>query len=159
MATQDKMLINPENIPEKTSSNYPEQFKSLVAGRFRKRLGDAAGLKNFGVNLTKLTPGSCSALRHWHTGQDEFIYVLEGEVTLVTNDGEQTLTPGMAAGFPAGVADGHHLINHSNSIAVYLEIGDRTPDDEVGYPDVDLVAKLSYNGLVFTHKDGSLYTS
>jgi uncharacterized cupin superfamily protein len=153
------MLINPENIPEKTSSNYPDQFQSLVAGRFRKRLGDAAGLKNFGVNLTKLTPGSCSALRHWHTKQDEFIYVLEGELTLVTNDGEQTLTSGMAAGFPAGVADGHHLINRSNSEAVYLEIGDRTPDDEVGYPDVDLVAKLSSNGLVFTHKDGSLYTN
>jgi uncharacterized cupin superfamily protein len=153
------MLINPENITEKTGSNYPEEFKALVAGRSRKRLGDAAGLKNFGVNLTKLAPGSCSALRHWHAKQDEFIYVLEGEVTLVTNNGEQILTAGMAAGFPAGVADGHHLINRSNSEAVYLEIGDRTSDDEVTYPDVDLVAKHSLNGLRFTHKDGSLYTS
>ena len=153
------MLINPEDIPEKTSSNYPEHFKPLVAGRSKKRLGDVAGIKNFGVNLTKLTPGSCSALRHWHTQQDEFIYVLSGELILVTNDGEQTLTAGMAAGFPAGVADGHHLINRSNSDAIYLEIGDRTPADQANYPDEDLVAKDSPNGWVFTHKDGSLYKS
>lgn len=153
------MLINPENIPEKISSNYPEQFKTLVAGRYRKRLGDAAGLKNFGVNLTKLAPGSCSALRHWHTKQDEFIYVLSGELILVTDEREQILTAEMAAGFPAGVANGHHLINRSNSDAVYLEIGDRTPNDEVNYPDVDLVAKDSPNGWLFTHKDGSLYKS
>lgn len=151
------MLINPENIPEKTGTNYPEEFKSLVAGRSRKRLGDAAGLKNFGVNLTKLAPGSASALRHWHTKQDEFIYVLSGELTLVTNEGEQLLTAGMAAGFPAGVSDGHYLINRSASEAVYLEIGDRTPNDEVNYPDIDLVAKYSPNGWFMTHKDGSLY--
>jgi uncharacterized cupin superfamily protein len=153
------MLINPEEIPEKTNSNYPEQFKPLVAGRSKKRLGDVTGIKNFGVNLTKIAPGSCSALRHWHTQQDEFIYVLSGELILVTNDGEQTLTPGMAAGFPAGVADGHHLINRSNSEAVYLEIGDRTPADQANYPDEDLVAKDTPNGWVFTHKDGSLYKS
>lgn len=153
------MIINPENIPDKTSSNYPEQFKPLVAGRSKKRLGDAAGLKNFGVNLVKLAPGSCSALRHWHTKQDEFIYVLEGEITLVTNQGEQTLTAGMAAGFTAGVADGHHLINRSNAVSVYLEIGDRTSGDQVNYPDVDLVANDSPNGWSFIHKDGSLYTN
>jgi uncharacterized cupin superfamily protein len=153
------MIINPENIPEKISSNYPEQFKPLVAGRSKKRLGDAAGLKNFGVNLTKLAPGSWSALRHWHAKQDEFIYVLEGELILVTNEGEQILTAGRAVGFPAGVANGHHLINRSNSVAIYLEIGDRTPDDEVTYPDVDLVAKHSPNGWVFTRKNRSLYTS
>jgi uncharacterized cupin superfamily protein len=159
VANQGEMIINPENIPDKTGSNYPEQFKHLVAGRSKKRLGDAAGLKNFGVNLTKLAPGSCSALRHWHTKQDEFIYVLSGELTLVTDEGEQILTAGMAAGFPAGFADGHHLINRSTSEAVYLEIGDKTPNDEVTYPDVDLVAKDSPNGWVFTHKDGSLYIS
>jgi uncharacterized cupin superfamily protein len=153
------MIINPENIPEKISSNYPEQFKPLVAGRSKKRLGDAAGLKNFGVNLTKLAPGSWSALRHWHAKQDEFIYVLEGELILVTNEGEQILTAGRAVGFPAGVANGHHLINRSNSVAIYLEIGDRTPEDEVIYPDVDLVANHSPNGWAFTHKDRSLYTS
>jgi uncharacterized cupin superfamily protein len=89
------MIINPEDIPDKISSNYPQQFKHLVAGRSKKRLGDAVGIKNFGVNLVKLAPGSCSALRHWHTKQDELIYVLEGEITLVTNQGEQTLTAGM----------------------------------------------------------------
>ena len=151
------MIINPENIPNKTSSNYPEQFKPLVAGRSKKRLGDAAGLKNFGVNLVKLPPGSCSALRHWHTKQDEFIYILSGEITLVTNAGEQILTAGMAAGFTAGVADGHHLINRSNAVSVYLEIGDRTLGDQVNYPDIDLVANDSPNGWSFTHKDGSLY--
>jgi uncharacterized cupin superfamily protein len=151
------MIINPENIPKKTSSNYPEQFKPLVAGRSKKRLGDAAGLKNFGVNLVKLAPGSCSALRHWHSKQDEFIYVLEGEITLVTNAGEQILTAGMAAGFTAGVADGHHLINRSNAVSVYLEIGDRTSSDQVNYPDIDLVANDNPNGWVFTRKDGSLY--
>lgn len=153
------MLINPEDIPQQTTTNYPEEFKSFVAGRFKKRLGDAAGLQNFGVNLTKLAPGSCSALRHWHTRQDEFIYVLSGELTLVTDEGEQILTPGMAAGFPAGVANGHHLINRSNSEAVYLEIGDRTPSDEVIYPNDNLVAKDSPNGWVFSHRDGRLYTS
>lgn len=151
------MIINPENIPDKTSSNYPEQFKSLVVGRSKKRLGDAVGLQNFGVNLVKLAPGSCSALRHWHTKQDEFIYVLEGEITLVTNQREQTLTAGMAVGFPAGVADAHHLINRSNSVATYLEIGDRIAGDQANYPDVDLVANDSANGWVFTRKDRSLY--
>jgi uncharacterized cupin superfamily protein len=153
------MLINPENIPVRTTSIYPEIFKPVMAGRSKQSLGDAAGLKNFGVNLVKLAPGSCSALRHWHTKQDEFIYVIEGEITLVTNAGEQPLKPGMAAGFPAGEADGHNLINRSNSIAIYLEIGDRTSDEQVNYPDVDLVAKHSPKGWVFTHKDGSLYTN
>lgn len=151
------MLINPEDIPARTTSVYPEMFKLLMIGRSKQSLGDAAGLKNFGVNLVKLAPGSCSALRHWHTNQDEFIYVLEGEITLVTNAGEQTLKPGMAAGFPAGEADGHNLINRSNSIATYLEIGDRTPNEQVTYPDVDLLAKHSAKGWIFTHKDGSLY--
>jgi uncharacterized cupin superfamily protein len=152
------MLINPENVPEQTETNYPEEFKSVVVGRYRKRLGDAAGLKNFGVNLTRLLPGSCSALRHWHTKQDEFIYVVSGELVLVTNAGEEILSAGMSAGFPDGVANGHHLINRSNAEAVYLEIGDRTSDDEVDYPDVDLIAKSSPEGWVFTRKDGSYYT-
>jgi uncharacterized cupin superfamily protein len=153
------MLINPQDIPDKKGSNYPDEFSSLVAGRSKKRLGDAAGVRNFGVNLVRLGPGSWSALRHWHVKQDEFIYVLEGEVTLVTNAGQQILKVGMAAGFPAGEADGHHLINHSNSVAIYLEIGDRTPEEEINYPDVDLIAKHNPQGWVFTHKDGSGYAS
>lgn len=151
------MIINPENVPEITGSKYPQQFKSAVAGRVKKRLGDAAGLQNFGVNLVRLAPGSCSALRHWHSRQDEFIYVLEGEVTLIVNSGEQVLKPGMAAGFPAGDADGHHLVNRSNADVVYLEIGDRTDGDSANYPDDDLIAKASDNGWIFTHKNGDIY--
>ncbi len=151
------MVINPQDVPDSKSSNYPEQFKSLVAGRVKKRLGEAAGVKNFGVNLVKLEPGSCSALRHWHSSQDEFIFILEGEVTLVTNAGEQTLRPGMAAGFPAAEADGHHLINRSSEVVVYLEVGDRIPHDIVTYPDCDLMAKDDSGRWVFAHKDGSLY--
>ena len=104
-------MIDPQTIPNKTGSNYPELFKPLVQGRVKQRLGDAAGLQNFGVNLVRLAPGSCSALRHWHTHQDELIFVLEGDITLVTDAGEQVLQPGMAAGFPAGAADAHHLVN------------------------------------------------
>lgn len=153
------MIINPEDVPESTGSNYPQQFKSAVAGRVKKRLGNAARLQNFGVNLVRLAPGSCSALRHWHSCQDEFIYVLEGEVTLVTNSGGQVLTSGMAAGFPAGDADGHHLVNRTDYDVVYLEIGDRTPDDSANYPDDDLIAKAGEKGWIFTHKNGKLYES
>lgn len=151
------MIINPEHVPSRTGSNYPEQFKTLVTGRVKQRLGDAAGLKNFGVNLVKLSPGSRSALRHWHTRQDEFIYVLEGEIALVTDEGSQILKPGMAAGFPSGEANGHHLINQTDTLAVYLEIGDRTPDDEVNYPDDDLIAKASSGSWTFWHKDNTPY--
>jgi uncharacterized cupin superfamily protein len=151
------MIVNPNNVPESTGSNYPQQFKSAVAGRFKKRLGNAAGLQNFGVNLVRLAPGSCSALRHWHTRQDELIYVLEGEVTLISNSGEEVLQPGLAAGFRAGDADGHHLVNRSNADVVYLEIGDRTPGDEPQYPDDDLIAKASDNGWIFTRKNGEIY--
>ncbi|MCX7595080.1 MAG: cupin domain-containing protein, partial [Fischerella sp.] len=134
------MIIDPEKVPTETGSNYPDEFKPMVAGRLRQRLGNFAGLKNFGVNLVKLEPGSCSALRHWHSHQDEFIYVLEGELTLITDAGAEILKPGMAAGFPAGEANGHHLINRSSSVAIYLEVGDRTPNDRATYPDDDLMA-------------------
>jgi uncharacterized cupin superfamily protein len=162
------MIIDSSNVPETTGSNYPEKFKSLVAGRFKKRLGNIANLKNFGVNLVKLKPGSRSALRHWHTKQDEFIYILEGEATLVTNAGKQILKSGMAAGFPAGEADGHHLLNLSNTDVVYLEIGDRlcrcaernrTSQDTVDYPDDDLIAVDDAGTWRFTHKDGSFYNA
>ncbi|OUL21404.1 cupin domain-containing protein [Nostoc sp. 106C] len=153
------MIINPENVPNRTTTIYPQEFKSLVLGRVKKAVGNAAGLKNFGVNLVTLAPGSCSALRHWHTRQDEFIYVLEGEVTLVTNEGAQILQPGMMAGFPAGEDNGHHLVNRSQAAVVYLEIGDRTADDEAHYPDNDLMARASADGWILTHKDGTLYES
>ena len=107
--------FDPKDLPETSSTGYPEPYKSRVAGRHRRRLGDHAGLKNFGVNLTRLDPGAESSMRHWHMKQDEFIYVVEGEITLVTDAGRQKLTPGMAAGFPAGKADGHQLVTRRAS--------------------------------------------
>ncbi|MBW4642126.1 MAG: cupin domain-containing protein [Goleter apudmare HA4340-LM2] len=154
------MIINPENVPSRSSSIYPDEFKPLVQGRVKQALGNAAGLKNFGVNLVTLHPGSCSALRHWHTQQDEFIYVIAGEITLVTNTSEQILEPGMMVGFPAGEENGHQLVNHTETVAVYLEVGDRSPDDEVYYPDVDLIAKPGVGGdRIFIRKDGTLYNN
>jgi len=149
--------LDPAQVPEQSATGYPEPFRSRVAGRHRRRLGDAAGLKNFGVNLTRLDPGSESSMRHWHRKQDEFIYVLEGEVTLVTNAGRQKLTAGKAAGFPAGLADGHQLVNETGRPVLYLEIGDRTPDDGATYSDVDMAAHLVDGKWVFTRKDGSPY--
>lgn len=146
--------IDPTAIAPRTGTIYPEPFKATVAGRSKQALGAALGLKNFGVNRVTLAPGGASALRHWHTKQDEFIYVVAGEVTLVTEAGEQVLTAGMAAGFPAGKADGHQLVNRSGREAVYLEVGDRLPGDEVIYPDVDLAGQQSYSWQL-TRKDGT----
>lgn len=151
------MMIAPTVVPQQTGSNYPDVFKPRVAGRIKQRLGDVAGLKHFGVNLVHLPPGSQSALRHWHSRQDEFIYVLSGTLTLITDAGEQILTAGMAAGFPAGEANGHHLINQSDHMAIYLEVGDRTPNDTVTYVEDDLAATLGPEGWHFTHKDGTAY--
>ena len=153
------MIINPKNVTNCYGSNYPEEFKPVVAGRVKKRLGNAAGLENFGVNLVELAPGSASALRHWHDKQDEFIYVVSGEITLLTDAGEEILKVGDCAGFPAGVSNGHCLINRSGERATYLEIGDRTSSDRVTYPDDDLVAQNSPEGWIFTRKDGKLYES
>lgn len=147
--------FDPKDLPEQSTTGYPEPYRSRVAGRHRRRLGDHAGLKNFGVNLTRLDPGAESSMRHWHAKQDEFIYVLEGEPTLVTDAGRQKLRPGMAAGFSAGKADGHQLVNETKQPVVYLEIGDRTPGDSASYSDVDLAARMVEGKFVFTHKDGS----
>jgi uncharacterized cupin superfamily protein len=149
--------IDPATVTAILGSNYPEQFKPAVAGRSKQRLGDALGLKNFGVNLTTIKPGVASALRHWHTHEDEFIYMVSGELVLVTDSGEQVLTMGMAAGFPAGKADGHRLVNRTERAAVYLEVGDRRADDRVAYPDDDLEARTTANGRRFFHKDGTPY--
>lgn len=144
--------------PRKKPSNYPEPFASRMAGREKRQLGDAFGLANFGVNLTRLAPGAQSALRHSHTRQDEFIYVLEGTPTLVTDAGETILTPGMCAGFKAGNGDGHHLVNRSMADAVYLEIGDRSTGDIVAYPDDDIAAQMDSDGQWrFTRKNGTPY--
>ena len=152
------MKIDPAAIPTKTGTNYPEPFRSAVVGRSRKKVGEAAGLKNFGVNLTTLEPGSQSALRHWHSAQDEFVYVVKGELTLIANEGEQILAAGEMAGFAADIANGHHLINRSSEPAVYLEIGDRTAPDKGSYPDDDLVCVPTSSGIRrFERKNGEPY--
>jgi uncharacterized cupin superfamily protein len=138
-------------------SNYPEPFFSRMGRRQKRPLGDVFGLKNFGVNLTTIHPGGESALLHRHSRQDEFIYILQGEPTLVTDTQELQLSPGMCAGFPAqGIA--HHLVNRTDTAVVYLEIGDRTAGDEGSYPVDDLKAVLGPDGKwQFTHKDGRPY--
>lgn len=145
-------------VPPRTRpSNYPEPFASRVAGREKRALGDPFGLTAFGVNLTRLRPGGESALLHRHTVQDEFVFVLEGEVTLVTDSGETALGPGMCAGFPAGGA-AHHLLNRSSGDAVYVEVGSRAPGDAATYPEDDLEAVLTPGGTWrFSHKDGRPY--
>ena len=144
--------------PAKTKpSNYPEPFASRMAGRQKHPLGDLFGLTNFGVNLTKLAPHAASALRHAHTRQDEFVYILQGHPTLHTDAGRTQLAPGMCAGFKAGTGNGHRLINDTETEVVYLEVGDRTPGDEGSYPDDDLRALLVGGQWKFTHKEGTPY--
>lgn len=138
-------------------SSYPEPFASRMAGREKRPLGDLFGLRNFGVNLTRLAPGAQSALRHAHDKQDEFVYVVSGRPTLVTDAGEIELERGMCAGFPAGTGIGHHLVNRTGEDAVYLEIGDRTAGDVVTYPEDDLVAIRDGTGWRFVRKDGTPY--
>lgn len=150
-------VLDPASVAPRTGSTYPGGLRAAVQGREKRALGTALGLKNFGVNLVRLPPGAMSSLRHWHSRQDEFVYVLEGEVVLVTDAGEQALGPGLAAGFPAGTADGHHLVNRSGRDALYLEVGDRTAGDAVGYSDVDLAATLRDGTYVYTRRDGTPY--
>lgn len=138
-------------------SNYPQPFASRVAGRQKHPLGDLFGLANFGVNLTRLAPNAMSALRHAHTRQDEFIYILQGSPTLHTDEGRTKLVPGMCAGFKAGTGNGHHLVNETPEEVIYLEVGDRTPGDEGSYPDDDLRAASVEGKLRFTRKDGTPY--
>ena len=138
-------------------SNYPEPFYLQMTKRQKRPLGDLFGLTNFGVNLTRIAPGGASALRHAHTKQDEFVYILEGRPTLVTDAGRTPLEPGMCAGFRAGMGDAHHLVNETAEDVVYLEIGDRTPGDGATYPDDDLAAALVDGKWRFTHKDGTPY--
>ena len=138
-------------------SNYPEPFASRMLKREKRPLGDLFGLANFGVNLTRLDPGGESALRHAHTRQDEFVYILEGRPTLVTDAGRTALAPGMCAGFEAGTGDAHHLVNETDEDVVYLEIGDRTPDESASYPDDDIRLEVVDRRMIFTHKDGTPY--
>lgn len=141
--------------PRAARSNYPAPLDQRMAGREKRALGDHFGLTNFGVNITRLAPGGESALKHRHRRQDELVYVLEGAPTLVTETAEVELAPGMCAGFPAG-GEAHHLVNRSDGDAVFLEIGDRTPEDEVIYPDDDLRVGPDASGRWgFTRLDGT----
>ena len=149
--------IDPASVAEVRGSGYPEPFRSRMGERSRQRLGDAAGLTRLGVNLVTLAPGAQSALRHWHTLEDEFVYVLEGELALVTDAGEQVLVAGTCAGYRAGARDGHHFVNRSAQPARYLEIGNRVDGDNALYPDDDLMWCEDDAGVFAAHKDGRRY--
>jgi uncharacterized cupin superfamily protein len=152
------IAVKADAVPPRTKpSNYPEPFFSRMLKREKRQLGDVFGLRNFGVNLTRLLPGGESALLHRHSKQDEFIYILEGAPTLVTETAEVVLSPGLCAGFPAA-GEAHHLINRTSRDVLYLEVGDRTPGDEGSYPADDIQAVLGPDGKwAFTHKDGRPY--
>jgi uncharacterized cupin superfamily protein len=150
--------LDPATVEPRTTSGYPEPFRSRCLPREKRALGDALGLTKVGVNLTTLPPGKESSMRHHHTHEDELIFVLEGEVVLITDRGEQVLTAGMCAGFPAGSNDGHQLVNRSDQPARYLEVSNRDPADTAAYPDVDLAYSKSPEGkAVFSRKDGTPY--
>jgi len=149
--------IDIDKIPIDTRTGYPEPYRQEVMGRERKRLGNAIGLDQFGVNLSRLKPGAASSQRHWHQHEDEFVYVLEGELVLVEDDGETVLKPGDAAGWKAGVPNGHRLINRASRDAVYLEIGTRAPRECAEYPDIDMVAVRDGKSQGYLHKSGAPY--
>jgi uncharacterized cupin superfamily protein len=150
--------LDPAAVSPRSSSFYPEPFRSRVLPREKRALGHALGLTKIGVNLTTLPPGKESSMRHFHTLEDELVFVIEGEVVLVTDEGEQILTPGLCAGFPAGSKNAHQLVNRSNRPARYLEISNRDPEDSAEYSDVDLAYRKGADGsAVFTHRNGEPY--
>lgn len=158
MATKPQLpALDPKSVKMTSGSAYPKEHAWICKDREKARLGEALGLKNFGVNYVRLPAGCGSSHRHWHHKQDEFIYVLDGELTLVTDGGEQILKAGMVAGFPAGKEDGHHLLNRSDKDAFYLEVGDRMPGDGAEYPDLDMRVSVGVSALNFVHKDGTPY--
>lgn len=149
--------INVASVPKRQGSGYPAPFHEQVGGRIKQRLGDAGGLTDFGVNLTFLPPGAWSSQRHWHTAEDEFVYVLSGEVALVTDHGEEMLRAGDCAAFPKNTPNGHHLINKGSVPATYLEVGSRSEADSCHYSDIDM--QIDRKAGEFTHRDGTPYPS
>jgi uncharacterized cupin superfamily protein len=149
--------IDVASVKTDVSTGYPEPFRAAVAGRSRQRLGNVVGLDQFGVNLTRLKPGAQSSMRHWHAAEDEFVFILEGTLVLCEDEGETVLRPGDAAGFKAGVPNGHCLINRSSEDAVFLEIGTRAAREQAEYPDIDLRFRKDENGVSITHKSGEPY--
>jgi uncharacterized cupin superfamily protein len=147
--------IDIKSIPERKGSSYPAPFHLKAGERIRQRLGDAGGVTDFGVNLMRLPPGAWSSQRHWHSAEDEFVYVVSGEVVLITDKGEEILRAGDCAAFPKNVPDGHHLINRSNAVAVVLEAGSRSADDVCTYSDIDMT--VSNRKGRYAHKDGTPY--
>ena len=142
--------------PRAAQSGYPPDLAAKLGGREKRVLGDRFGLRNFGVNLTRLPPGAASALRHAHKVSDEFVYILEGHPTLVTDAGETPLSPGMCAGFRGGSGDAHHLVNRTQRDVLYLEVGDRLPGDGATYPDDDLAVEMGPDGKWrYSRKDGT----
>ncbi len=150
--------IDIKALEQITGTFYPPPYDKPCRARSRARLGDAAGLTQFGVNLQRLAPGVWSSQRHWHTAEDEFVWVLEGEVVLVTDAGEEVLKAGDCAGFKAGEPNGHHIQNRSDRDALLLEIGTRSPDDACTYPDIDLLAPAHETPAIYIHRDGTPYT-
>ena len=156
MSEAKSAVVNAVQVCARSGTAYPPQYAGAVKGREKRVLGDLFGLTQFGVNLTTLAPGSWSSHRHWHEAEDEFVYVLEGEVVLIDDRGEHRMTPGMCAGFRAGVPNGHHLVNRSPHRALLLEVGTRAADERAHYAEVDLAASRTGGGpLRFTRKDGS----
>ena len=157
MASPTPPALDPGDVPEQRGSGYPEPFRTRMGDRAKRRLGDALGLKRFGVNLVTLAPGAQSALRHWHTLEDEFVWIVEGEVVLVTDAGEQVLRAGQCAGYPAGRRDAHLFVNRSAAPARYLEVGSRIEGDNAFYPDDDLMWVEAEDGVYAARKDGRRY--
>ena len=156
MTTPRLPAFDPATLPESNATSYPDKFKPLNSRRWNRRLGDHVGLKNFGVNLTRVEPGAQTSARHAHSRQDEFIWVIEGEVVLETDEDAQTLGAGMCAGFPAGGGNAHRFVNRTDRDVLLLIVGDRTPFDEVTYPEIDNFAKAGADGkYVHTKKDGT----
>ena len=150
--------IDPKTLPETVGTLYPPPFDKPCRARGRRKLGDAAGLTQYGVNLLRLPPGAWSSQRHWHTRQDEFVYVLSGEVVLVTDEGEESLTAGDCAGFKAGDPNGHHLQNRGTIEALVLEIGTRNEGDSSPYCDIDMIVPPDGKPVLYVHKDGRPYS-
>lgn len=151
--------LDPTRIEWRTGSGYPGRLAATMEGRSVQRLGDAGGLSQFGANLVRLEPGAMSSLRHYHMQQDEFVMVTEGTCTLVDDRGEHEMQPGDCAAFPAGDANGHHLVNKSGAPAAFLVVGTRTPQETAYYSDLDMMVKTDAGGSRFTRKDGSPLTA
>jgi uncharacterized cupin superfamily protein len=152
------VAIDPKSIEPRTGSAYPEPFRAACLDREKRALGDVFGLDQFGVNLTRLAPGAASAQRHWHSHEDELVYILDGEAVLITDAGEQVMTAGMCAGFKAGVPNGHQIVNRSDRDVVFLEIGSRAKEGGADYPDIDMIVRRDDDGKWrYLHKDGTPY--